>query len=48
MKKLLGLGVVLTLALTVSAQAQQPLTLDNLLPAGSGLRAARSCNCSGF
>jgi len=36
MKKLLGLGVLLTLALTVSAQAQQPLTLDNLLPAGSG------------
>ncbi|MEN5248845.1 flagellar type III secretion system pore protein FliP [Brucella pseudintermedia] len=36
MKKLLGLGVVLTLPLTVSAQAQQALTLDNLLPAGSG------------
>ncbi|OWU59753.1 flagellar biosynthetic protein FliP, partial [Staphylococcus aureus] len=36
MKKLLGLGVVLTLALTVSAHAQQALTLDNLLPAGSG------------
>ena len=36
MTKSFGLGVILTLALTVSAQAQQALTLDNLLPAGSG------------
>lgn len=48
MKHSLGLGVILTLALTVSAQAQQALPLDKLLPAGSGLQAARSCNCSGF
>ncbi|RTQ25780.1 flagellar biosynthetic protein FliP, partial [Brucella abortus] len=36
MKHSLGLGVILTLALTVSAQAQQALPLDKLLPAGSG------------
>ncbi|MEJ5082606.1 MULTISPECIES: flagellar type III secretion system pore protein FliP [unclassified Ochrobactrum] len=36
MKKALGLGALLTLVFTVSAHAQQGLSLENLLPAGSG------------